>query len=119
MHGPGVPSSYKNIVLDIPSGPSLLLLLLQLLGLELGHLGHLRGIGNGIIRLGKAEEMILIVELEGIVGLGCRVDRMGWDGMRGIGTLECISISRYDKAKHTLVGGRSSSQIHHRGTAGK
>lgn len=57
----------------------LLLLLLPLgqLGLELGNLGHLRGIGNGIIRLGQAEEMILIVQLEGIVGLGCRVDRMG------------------------------------------
>ena len=57
----------------------LLLLLLPLghLGLELGNLGHLRGIGNGIIRLGQAEEMILIVQLEGIIGLGCRVDRMG------------------------------------------
>lgn len=49
----------------------LLLLLLPLgqLGLELGNVS---GIGNGIIRLGQAEEMILIVQLEGIVGLGYR-----------------------------------------------
>lgn len=47
----------------------LLLLLLPLgqLGLELSNVS---GIGNGIIRLGQAEEMILIVQLEGIVGLG-------------------------------------------------
>lgn len=68
-----------------PGELQLLLLLLPLgqLGLELGNLGHLSGIGNGIIRLGKAEEMILIVQLEGIVGLGWRAG--GSDGMEYVG----------------------------------
>ena len=48
----------------------LLLLLLGQLGLELGNLGHLSGIGKLPIRLGKAQEMILIVQLEGVVILG-------------------------------------------------
>ena len=59
-----------GIVFRQSLGQLQLLLLLQLLGLELGNLGHLSGIGKLPIRLGKAQEMILIVQLEGVVILG-------------------------------------------------
>ena len=51
----------------------LLLLLLGQLGLHCLHLGDLGRVRNVPIRLREAQEMILIVQLEGIVGLGCSI----------------------------------------------
>ena len=51
----------------------LLLLLLGQLGLHCLHLGDLGRVRNVPIRLREAQETILIVQLEGIVGLGCSI----------------------------------------------
>ena len=49
------------------------LLLLLLLGQHCLHLGDLGRVRNVPIRLREAQEMILIVQLEGIFGLGCSI----------------------------------------------
>ena len=48
-------------------------MLLGQLGLHCLHLGDLGRVRNVPIRLREAQEMILIVQLEGIFGLGCSI----------------------------------------------